>query len=294
MANKFVWNAERFGKSRAAMLVRLELAALVDARRMSRTLEALKSGRAFLNIANTELRRVESLLKELPAIIIRQAELRRSSLAHLFAGAARAEPSRTQYFRLTEELLAIMRRADFDKVLRQPGAVRLFEEHAQGLLGKLAGTIDDYTSLGTETSAFNAIVQRLFPKDFPSLRLDAHHIIEARTFEKFRSEWKLLGWNSAEEMPSIALFYEYHIRSPKRLKGLEGIAKNVDATSLTQELFKNIDLDKINTADELISAYEAFYSRQAIWKDVRPALAEVRRELTARRTAAKLVRSLKK
>jgi hypothetical protein len=179
-------------------------------------------------------------------------------------------------------------------MIQDPAVFRLFEEHAQLLSDRLAGTIDSYARLDTETGAFNAIVQRLYPNDYPSLQLNAHHIIEERTYDKFSNDWKLLGWNLADDLPCIPLLYEFHIRSPKRLPGIEKFSKANDIKSLSKQLQSSIKLDKIRTSDELLAEYAVFYGRTAIWKDVRPLLTKIDNELARRRAAARLVREMKK
>jgi hypothetical protein len=296
VSTKYVWRAERLRDSRVATIVRRELARRTDLGRITQDLRGLKSRRVFGVSANSALRRLESILPELPRLIVQQAAERRTKkLAHLFSGDAQSDPSRLHYHKTLEELRELVRDPDFQKLAKDPEALRFLERNVLStLLDQTAGTVDSYDKLNLETGTFNALVKQLYPKDFPSLRVDAHHIIEDRTYERFRDTWKLLGWESAEDMPAIPLMYEYHIRSPKRLPRIEELGKKKDIKSLSKELESAIKLDKFTSPEELIDAYMRFYQKEAIWKDVRPVLEAVQYEISVRRSRARLVRELKK
>lgn len=79
----------------------------------------------------------------------------------------------------------------------------------------LADEIRPYSKLIEKTRSFNKMVNDLFPNDYSSLRLDAHHIIERRSYERFKDIFRRLGWSSSDEMDSLTVHYEAHILSPK-------------------------------------------------------------------------------
>ena len=140
----------------------------------------------------------------------------------------------------------------------------------------------------------NAIVKALYPKDYPSLRTDAHHVIEDRAYEKFKDAWKLIGWDSPNDMAAIGVLYEFHIRSPKRLPGIAELGKQEDMLSLTQELLHAIDLSKIDTPEQLIAEYRKYYYTTELWKKTAPVLDRVERQLSLAKSRQKLFQELKK
>lgn len=157
----------------------------------------------------------------------------------------------------------------------------------------LAGRVDSYKKLGKETQAWNKGMREIYPRHGnPDLRLDAHHAYEARAYKKFKDDFAAIGIKSEEDMLTVAIPYEAHIRSPEGLESLfvDRIARNVDegapipqtfsdeaASSLTEELKHAIKLDSLDTVEDVIEAYEQYYQRSPIWWDkFKPVFEELR------------------
>jgi hypothetical protein len=193
------------------------------------------------------------------------------------------------YRQQLRQLTAFITGPEFDQLVKSPREFQQFERLAAVLFERQTNHVDRYAALKAESKAYDQLVKRLFPDDYASLRIDDHHIFEARTYDKFKKTWQLLGWKSADDMPAIALMYELHIRAPKQL--LPDINVWVfdeeNVKSLTALLLKNINLDKITTTDALLDAYEDFYRRTKIWNYVRPTLKAVRLEIRRQETLAK-------
>jgi hypothetical protein len=168
-------------------------------------------------------------------------------------------------------------------MIASPSEFSKFEKLAAVLFERQAQHIDRYAALRIEIDAYNQLVQRLYPHDYPTgLRVDAHHIIEERTYTKFARIWQSIGWRTSDDMAAIGLMYEFHIRSPKTLPGLRRWAVKEDVKSLTNELKAAIPesrINKLNTVYELLNEYEEFYRGTPIWKDVKPVLRGVRGEI---------------
>jgi len=145
-----------------------------------------------------------------------------------------------------------------------------------------------------ETTTVNALLRRLYPEDYSSLRIDAHHVIEDRTFDKFRSDWKLLGWESSDDMAALPILYEFHIRTPKNLPGIRELARQKDVTSLTHELLQTINLNKIKNVDDLISAYRNYYFKTPYRSYAEPLLKAIQKRIDKQRTLSKGFRQLRK
>ena len=251
---------------------------------------------------------IQTLQEKLPAVleaIIDGPLVRRIETAEARTAAALfgATDQRAADILLSEEvyrgqlrrLTAFVTGGEFEQLIKSPREFQKFEKVAAALFERQARRIDRYAALRVESDAYNQIVKRLYPKDYGSLLIDDHHIIEERTFEKFKKTWQLLGWTSEKEMPSIALMYEFHRRTPRTLLPDVKVWKfpDEDVKSLTGLLKGKINLDKIATTDKLLDAYEDFYRGTGIWSDVEPALKDVRREIARRETAAKLVKAAK-
>jgi hypothetical protein len=292
VSKKFVFRATRLVDSEVGILVKRELAKRTDPDRIARSILLLKSGNAVLLKPIVATTRLETLLTKLPRLMGSQSKRRRNSFQHLFSGGARSEAERSQYHHAARELERLLETMSTQQ-LRQHHPI--LERHGQLMYDQLAGTIDDYDSLKIETGTFNDILRKLYPKQAGTHEvLDAHHIIEERTYEMFKDTWTLLGWDSPGKMPAIPLPREYHRRSPKRLQSIGKLAQEVregkGVSSLSQELIKNVDLTKIKSPEELIDKYVEFYTREGMAKDVIPLLNAVKREITRRRTAAALVK----
>lgn len=127
----------------------------------------------------------------------------------------------------------------------------------------LSGMIEKYTFLKHKTSIFNEEIKKKFPEQMESLRLDAHHIIEARQYERFKNILKKIGWTSSDQMPAIAVHYISHIRSPKKIKELTGLKVAQETSSLSWELYKSVSSKHYKNVLEMINAYEEFYKKTA-------------------------------
>lgn len=284
MGMKFVWQVNRLVDTEIGDLMKRELARRTDPDRIARAVGDLRPGSAFTEAANVAGRRLDTLLAELPRLMVAQTDRRRGSLRHLFDDAARDDPARRRYLQQVEELHRHIERLS-DREVRELHLV--LERHAQLLYTQVSGTLDDYASLGAETATFNLLLRRLYPRDIKTEEvLDAHHIIEQRFFEKFTSTWHLLGWESPRDMPCIALAKAYHRRSPKRLRSIEDLAREVrggqGVSSLSQELQQAIRADRMKTPEQLIEAYKRFYAREAHAKDLLDFLDQVLREISRR------------
>lgn len=164
----------------------------------------------------------------------------------------------------------------------------------------LATRVDSYRRLKKETRAWNKGMRELYPGHRnPDLRLDAHHVFEARAFEKFKQDFADKGIKSAQDLPTIAIPYEGHLRSVEGMAPVfaDAIARNVDEAnaaggqakrivtvtdesvrSLTEELKQAIDLRKYDSVEDVIKAYEDYYGRDAGWWDkVKPVFEDLRR-----------------
>lgn len=207
------------------------------------------------------------------------------------------------YRQQLQRLTAFVESDAFTQLIQDQNQFHQFQKLAAVLYDRQSGLIDRYANLRVESDAYNQLVQRLFPGDYPTnLRIDDHHLIEDRTYTKFQKIWQLIGWKSADDMAAIPLMYEFHIRSPKTL--LPGIKTGLDdgtnLKSLTGLLKDAIKLDKINNTDQLLNAYEDFYRSYAtkngntdIWVKARTVIKAVRLEISKQETLAKGFKSLK-
>lgn len=270
---------DRIRDSEFAALIERELRRRTDPDGIRRRLRDLRSGRALATAADLPASRLEALVADLPRTTLQNGARRRSGYGHLFEPVPEADG----YLRSSDELRSLLAGTAADGLIRTPRAREVLEQHARVLFGQLADVSDRYDTLSVETGLFNGIVRRLYPDDYPSLRLDAHHLVEERTFERFSDEWRLLGWSSPADMPALPVFYEHHIRSPKRLPGIGQLGRELDAKSLTQELLKAIRPDREKDAFSLLDAYRGFYSRGGLRRAV-PVLDAIDRELSRRYT----------
>lgn len=305
--------AEKLMEGKLAKAVTEQLARHLDPAVMRLAVRELRTGKLLTKAANSALARIDALLLRLPKLLP-ALEFRTKSFAHLFGKEMErvaADAARGEYLRGLDELRDIAKTEAFAELMKTPAGRTRVEEQAKMLMRNLSlDTIDRYGDLKRETYALNALTKRLYPDDFGSLRVDAQHVVEQRAFEKFKADWKLLGWNSVEDMPAMPVMWEWHIRSPGKLPGFEtaeGMYKLPksqipieEVKSLTKELFDAADIQKIKTAEELLNAYRAFYERPNKYsryaKPMRPfvkAIDEIERALTRARTQSKLVQQAK-
>lgn len=157
----------------------------------------------------------------------------------------------------------------------------------------LATRVDSYRHLKNDTQAWNKTMRELYPGyGNPDLRLDSHHVFEARVYDKFKDAFAAKGIASADDMPTIAVPYEAHIRSPEGLGAAfeDHIARNIEegeelietttdqaVKSLTEELKAAVKLDSLNSVEDAIKAYEDYYRSHSMWWDkVKPVFADLR------------------
>ncbi|MET0398463.1 MAG: hypothetical protein ABW277_16835 [Longimicrobiaceae bacterium] len=163
-------------------------------------------------------------------------------------------------------------------------ALKLIEEEAVRLYEELAREIAPYRKLKKRTGEFNRHVaaHTAFSGrsalgaevEYVGLRLDADHILEDRIWAAYPDECKKMGWASAEEMPSIALHTEYHIRSGDGLTDVFQIQDTgvTGKTSLTDAKLKTfpdaaVIRQKYPTLRSLLEGYEDFYRGQRVLVD---------------------------
>jgi len=160
-----------------------------------------------------------------------------------------------------------------------------FLKRAEGLYSLLSTETKSFKELKKLTSLWNEYVRKLFPGDYESLALDAHHIIESRFFEIYADVFKKLGIASEAEMPCMAVHYSSHRLSPRNMiiydkpttwksiiefffphiKDL-GRPVSVEGMSLTKELMAEIPSSSNLTFEELLNAYQNFY-RKTAWSE---------------------------
>jgi hypothetical protein len=249
----------------------------------------------------------------------------------------RAHPERRKYHAVLEELhaetaplrakntpadiAALRKQGLIDEITGanraiDPRTFQMLQDAASVLYHILAGSIDSYTDLAEETKVFNGIMKVLYPEKFlDEFRLDAQHIVEQRAFDKFKSIWNKLGWDSRVDLPAIPLHYRFHIRSPKYVETfaemmsakernafaeVAEIAKKKDIVSLTDLLERAItgeNLAKMSKPEEYIAKLIDFYTPSKsdklkrevgeIGKDIVPVLKEIEREIGNVRTLEK-------
>jgi hypothetical protein len=192
---------------------------------------------------------------------------RRGTFAHLFGAGlarARADAARRSYFRLLEDLGELVKSAEGTAAV-ETGTLRTTAEKVRNQIADNVGfgVFDRYGDLSRETGTLNTLNRVLTPDQFPgSIRLDAHHLIEDRMYKFFPDDWKLLGWESSDDMMATAIQWESHIRSSASKKGLPGFEDRPDALlSLTKRLLDEIPDGKYKNADDLIDAYIHFYKK---------------------------------
>ena len=150
----------------------------------------------------------------------------------------------------------------YDDLVKLAGPGELGDKLIQPLWLACAGRVRPYRELKEASSFINAVLAATHPNAFRAgARLDAHHIIEQHTFELFKSDFELLGWKSPDEMPAILLETEYHIRSPRRLLGIQdGPDAPVRPNSLTRDLLSLI-VKKHTKLEDALAAYRAYYMK---------------------------------
>lgn len=259
--------------------------------------------------------RVSERLNELMLALPRLAEkfqMRRQEVTHLFGAGlevARKDFLKRDYLSRLDELRDLARSEEFQRLIQVPKSRDRIAKYARDNMQGLSGIVDRYGDLYRESYALNALTRRLYPGSAIDIgvRLDAQHVIEKRTFDKFVKDWALLGWQSKEDMPAMVVMHDWHIPSPKNLPGLKDVRlKNdtipiEDVFSLTKEMERELPLEKFKKVEDYLSAVKKFYSGSPI-KDapgVVPrarfvALVEqVEKELYLARTRAELVKQAK-
>lgn len=188
-------------------------------------------------------------------------------------------------------------------------ALKLIEEEAERLYQKLAREIKPYKHLKKQTGEFNRHVAAhvAFADqstlgvqiEYIGLRLDADHILEDRVFDAYAAEFRKLGWSSADDMPSIAIHTEYHIRSGEGMTDVFHIQDTgiTGKTSLTEAKLKHFPhaseiRQKYPTLLRLVEGYEEFYKGQravvngrtieGLWPRLEPWFASIKAEIASR------------
>ncbi len=162
------------------------------------------------------------------------------------------------------------------------------------LFRKYANIANDYRpyyKLKNDTQSINRQVREFYgisekDTEYIGLRLDADHIIEARLFKHYASEFRDVGIDSEKKMIAIAVHTEHHIRSGKGLKQKFNLLEDsfLDVPSFTQEKLvafpeKNIR-QRFPTLLSLVEAYENFYKeRPLLWQRVAPWFKEFKKQV---------------
>lgn len=139
---------------------------------------------------------------------------------------------------------------------------------------RVAGRVAPFKTMSKETGAFNRGVRDVYgysvaDVEYVALRLDAHHIIEERYFARFQNEFRQkLKWNTGDDMDTIALHTEWHIRSGKNMSknlGRVGADKEVSLTKALDDAIKLRDQQAggFTNLRQLVDAYEEVYKEYA-------------------------------
>ena len=130
----------------------------------------------------------------------------------------------------------------------------------------LATAIAPYDELKRRTRAFNAGMRDIYglgrgSLTYAGLRLDAEHFIDQRFFKTYANKFAALGIHSPGEMPTFAVHYEYHLRSPSSLSADAELNEDeeLQGSSLTQEKLLALPHDDALTLyPTLLSLLEKF------------------------------------
>jgi hypothetical protein len=291
--------AEKLLNSATGRLVKRELAQHVnvdDIARRIRGLDELSSRGRAIQAAQARLSRtIDELDRLAPA---RASTRRKKGLRHLYDPEGTPDPVRDQYISQLKLLTDVLRSDQAGQLLSSQAGRRSLFRQSMALVEAFGKTIDNYAYLKVETGAYNAIVRALYPEEVTRNIIDSHHIIEERTYHKFRDTWQKLGWGSADMMPATPLMSERHRRSPKRLPGMEESGHRLNLSSLSTDLQKAVNLDKIDSVDELLLAYKRAYSNPRIggkesYGYVLRFLDNVKREIPRARDRSRLVREVR-
>lgn len=254
------------------------------------------------------IKEIRSTLKDIPELIRKELLSRKSiGLEHLFHPSLNITPEKEHYLLSLENLTKLVKELEGNK--DDTVLINQLDGFGRVLYSELSGKIERYSDLRKETGAFNTIMKYLYPSSpIPDRRMDAHHIIEERLFEKFKSDWALLGWESPNDMPAISLLTEYHIRSlqpgrslSKESEYLADLAEAKSIYSLSKELEREIDIKAFKTVEEVLKAYKNYYLRQMNTKSIPPrirnsildTLDAVENELSKQKNLQKLFKGLK-
>lgn len=277
MSPKLIRRGSILRGKRVERLIRKRLEKSLDLEAMERRMQALKRPGLALPAANASLKRLPHLFDELADFLrVDHLARRQSHYVHLFPNKGQARPGRVLSKRLLNELNDLAGSPEFRSFLSDSGNFRKVERAAGDLLQSIANTVDRYSEMTVETRLFNKLITQLYPNEYDTLLVDAHHFIEKRAFAPFKDTWLRLGWQSTNDMPAIPLMARYHRRTPKNLPGVAGLAIEKDIISLTDELERTINLSKIDSPIILIRNYRDFYRRRTqIGDAVDPALAMI-------------------
>ncbi len=191
-----------------------------------------------------------------------------------------------------------------------PGISEAGNEAAQGvkeairIYNDVAYRIAPYKVLTRQTRAFNSTVRNvagygLWDEQYLSMQLNAHHLVKDEFFKTFAADFKkVFGWQSANDMDTIALHYEWHISSPEALsqskskyRGFQYIAKE-DRLSLSKALDKYLESAQqgpdgtakpFAKLSELVQAHADFYKNYSspLWQKVQPWFSQALAQIAA-------------
>lgn len=291
MAKKFIIRLGKKTKVVFAKIIRTELQkknidhdafkkAISNLKKRWRTFEPLKK---MPGVSDEFLKKLELMLKTLPAQFDRNMLRISLKYEHLF-DAKKLDPD---YLKNLGKYTELVNDPQFEKLIKDPTNNRQFEKIASSLMMRFP--IDRYSNLASEQSLYNAIAKKLDPSMEYFVELNAHHLLDRKEeiLKQFSKTWKMLGWNSTDDFPAIALMYEGHILSPQRKiigkisPTLQKLATEKDVKSFTKELSREIgDVDKYKTPEALVKAYKDFYAKRGRgWEKAVEALEQVEKDL---------------
>jgi hypothetical protein len=191
------------------------------------------------------------------------------------------------------KVASALRRLWTAKAAELGGNLALYERIAKPLYQRIAGRVLPYRQMKRLCAVWNSLSRFLFD-DPDGLELHAHHApFEARAREAFPKPAAKLGWFTDLDMPTIAVHYEWHIRTPRTLWPALSLPPP-EATSLTWELFRQVDLTKTSSLRAAYVLYRNFYrspvterSTGTIWLYLESTLDEIGLKLGYTRQAMK-------
>jgi hypothetical protein len=138
------------------------------------------------------------------------------------------------------------------------------------LYGSLAYRTGSYRDLKETTGLFNGMAKEATgaafdERQYIAIRLDAHHLAPAEFHSRFRVEMRqYFGWNSPDDMESIAIHTERHIRSGRGMSapplGLLGAESEASLTVQLRRFLRERDRTRpFGRVRDFMEACREFY-----------------------------------